>query len=382
MNQTVIPLLTLLSLLMGSPSLAIEGLQGPKSTPTVNLPSESLELVDSQTLFLSGTGGTHTYRIPAILTAKNGDLIAACDARRKSAADLKPQRTIDIVFRRSSDNGKTWTPIELLEQIEDGGCSDPSLLLNSNTGDIFCFYNYMVRDIKNGEFRFFVQKSTDHGKTWGKPVDFTDQVAGPELKNSFKFVTSGRGIQTRDGILLHNFVRVGQGVTLFGSRDQGETWKPFGEVSPGDESKLVQLPDDSWMVNSRLEPGKRFVHRSTDGGQTWKSAPDLTLPDPKCNACIIQYTSKRDGFDKNRLVFCNAASVDGRKNLAARISYDGGQSWSAGKVIDGGPASYSEITVLQDGSLGVLYEPGHSEIRFVRFTLEALTGGADKLVRP
>jgi sialidase-1 len=71
--------------------------------------------------------------------------------------------------------------------------------------------------------------------------------------------------------------------------------------------------------------------------------------------------------------------MKGRENLTARISYDNGETWSVGKAIDIGPSAYSEITVLQDGSLGVLYEPGHSEIRFVRFTLEALTDGVDKL---
>lgn len=133
------------------------------------------------------------------------------------------------------------------------------------------------------------------------------------------------------------------------------------------------------MVNSRLVPGKRFVHRSSDNGLTWKGSDELDLPDPQCNACILQYTSQRDGYSKDRLIFCNAASIKGRKNLAARISYDGGASWSEGRVIDPGASAYSEITVLRDGSFGVLYEPGHSEIRFVRFTLEALTGGADKL---
>jgi len=350
------------------------------STASIKMPIESMELSDSKALFVSGTDGTHTYRIPAIITAKNGDLIAACDARRKSAADLKPQRSIDIVFRRSFDNGRTWTPIELLEQVDDGGCSDPSLLLDSSNGNIFCFYNYMVRDVTNQEFRFYVQKSSDHGQTWEKPIDFTDQVAAPELKNSFKFVTSGRGIQTRDGMLLHNFVRVGKGVTLFASLDHGNTWKSFCEVSPGDESKVVQLHDGSLMVNSRIVPGKRFVHRSSDNGLTWKGADELSLPDPQCNACILQYTSQRDGYSKDRLIFCNAASLKGRRNLSARISYDGGESWSDGRVIDRGESAYSEITVLQDGSFGVLYEPGHSEIRFVRFTLEALTGGADTLV--
>jgi BNR repeat-like domain len=353
----------------------------PTRIPSESLPHEPLKVEENVALFVSGTQDTHTFRIPAIITAMNGDLIAACDARRSSAADLKPQRSIDIVLLRSSDNGKTWTPLELLEQIDDGGCSDPSLLLDRTTGDLFCFYNYMVRDPADNEFRFRIQRSSDDGLSWSKPVDFTDQVAGPHLKNSFKFITSGRGIQTRAGTLLHNFVRVGEGLTLFGSLDHGSSWKAISEVSPGDESKVVQLHDDSLMINSRLEPGKRFVHRSMDSGQTWTSSADWNLPDPQCNASIIQYTSKRDGYSKDRLVFCNAASIEGRKNLAARISYDGGATWSAGKVIDNGPAAYSEITILADGSIGVLYERGNTEIRFVRFTLEALTDGLDHLER-
>ncbi len=354
--------------------------QQPTSVPSVVMPTEPLELVSNQPLFISGTQETHTFRIPSIVTATNGDLIAMCDARRQGSADLVHQRTIDIVVRRSVDNGETWTPMEMVNPRTDGGCSDPSLVVDEVTGDIFCFYNYMNSDKSSKEYRFIVQKSSDHGKTWGTPVDFTDQVAGPELRHAFKFITSGRGIQTREGVLIHNYVRVGKGVTLFGSRDHGATWEAMGEVTPGDESKVVQLPDDSLMVNSRISPGKRFVHRSSDGGKTWESVADFNLPDPRCNACIIQYTAKRDGYAKDRLIFCNAASISGRKNLAVRISYDSGHIWSAGKVIDSGPSAYSAITILKDGSIGVLYEPGHNEIRFVRFTLAALTG--EKLHKP
>ncbi|WP_167546690.1 sialidase family protein [Stieleria maiorica] len=356
--------------------------QRPTSIPSDVMPSEPLKLISSQSLFVSGTNDTHTFRIPAIATATNGDLIAACDARRTGSGDLLPQRTIDIVFRRSTDNGETWTPMEVLDQSDDGGCSDPSLLVDEITGDIFCFYNFMVDDKSNKEFRFYVQKSSDHGKTWGKPEDFTSQVAGPELQNAFKFITSGRGIQTRDGTLIHNYVRVGNGITLFASGDHGRTWRVLSDVTPGDESKVVELSDGNLMVNSRISPGKRMVHRSADGGKSWDSAADFSLPDPRCNASIIQYTAKRDGYSKNRLLFCNAASNKGRQNLAVRISYDDGVTWSAGKVIDKGPAAYSEITILKDGSFGVLYEPGYSEIRFVRFTLDALTDGTDRLTKP
>ncbi len=99
--RTILYCLTISSLI-GGPACSVEAPDSPKSTELDKLPSEPMALETSEALFVSGTDGTHTYRIPAIITAKNGDLIAACDARRKSAADLKSQRTIDIVFRRSA----------------------------------------------------------------------------------------------------------------------------------------------------------------------------------------------------------------------------------------------------------------------------------------
>ena len=43
------------------------------------------------------------YRIPSIITATNGDLIAAIDERVPSCGDLKWSRDINIVIRKSSD---------------------------------------------------------------------------------------------------------------------------------------------------------------------------------------------------------------------------------------------------------------------------------------
>jgi Neuraminidase (sialidase) len=85
-------------------------------------------------LFVSGTEDTHTFRIPALITAANGDLIAACDARRKSAADLIWVRDIDIVIKRSSDNGKTWSDMEVVCKYGDGKpASDPQAFYNSRS---------------------------------------------------------------------------------------------------------------------------------------------------------------------------------------------------------------------------------------------------------
>jgi len=339
----------------------------------------------NEALFISGTEQTHTFRIPALITALNGDLLACCDARRKSSRDLIWERDIDIVLKRSSDNGATWSEMEIVCDYGDGRpASDPSFILDRTTGEIFCFYNYMDQDNAPKEFRLYVQSSKDHGRTWGKARDITDAITRPEWKMDFKFITSGRGIQRRNGDLLHTLVNLKNGMRLFGSTDHGRSWRLIDvRIRPANESKVIELTDGTLMVNSRVQgQPRRWVHRSKNDGKTWRSQSDATLIDPACNASILRYTSRRDGYARDRLLFCNANSPKGRKNLTVRISYDEGATWSEGKVIDPGPSAYSSLTVCQDGSIGVLYEPGYKEVRFARFTLEALTDGKDELSKP
>ena len=57
-------------------------------------------------VFISGTDGYKSFRIPAIIRASNNDLLAFCEGRVNSSGDFGD---IDIVMKRSSDNGKTWS---------------------------------------------------------------------------------------------------------------------------------------------------------------------------------------------------------------------------------------------------------------------------------
>lgn len=357
---------------------------------SVKVASEPIKsLHDTTALFVSGSkiGNEvcHTFRIPALITAKNGDIIALADARYKNGADLIHVRDIDIVMRRSRDNGKTWEPIQKIAAFGNGRpASDPSLVLHHKTGDIFCFYNYMDQDKSKKEFRLFVQRSSDHGKTWSRALDITDSLVQPGWgKLDFKFITSGRGCSTRDGKILHTLVHLKHGVFVIVSEDHGRTWKTLPTpVKPADESKIIELNDGTWMINSRVNgSGARWVHRSSDQGKTWQSEKDMQLIDPSCNGAIVRYSSTADGASKNRLLFSNANSAGGRKNLTIKISYDEGRTWSEGKVVDPGNSAYSDMTVLADGSIGILYEPGHQEVRFTRITLEDLTDGADQSER-
>ena len=327
------------------------------------------------------------YRIPAIVTAPNGDLVAAIDERVPSCGDLKWSNDINIVIRRSSNNGKSWTPIETVIDFPLGkSASDPSMIVDEITNEIFLFYNYMNLDTEKDVYYLHVMKSADNGKTWSEPEDITSQIAKPEWHKDFKFITSGRGIQTSSGKLLHCMVNLDSGMHLFGSDDHGKSWYFIDTpISPANESKVIELADGSWMVNARSndKKGMRYVHVSKDEGKTWETRGEPQLADSGCNASIIRYTSIKDGFKKNRLLFANANSKKGRTNMTVRVSYDEGKTWTEGKTIYSGSSAYSSLTLLKNGDIGLFFEQdGHKKNPFVSFSLKWLTDGEDKYTRP
>jgi len=316
------------------------------------------------------------YRIPSLVTAQNGDLIAAVDQRYNTCGDLNINDNINIVIRRSVDNGKSWLPIETIVDYPQGeSASDPSMLVDQFSGEILMFYNYMDLQNEKNVYCFKVIKSSDNGKSWSRPIDITDQVTKPEWHNDMKFITSGRGSQTKSGRLLHTIVNLKRGLFVFGSDDHGKTWfLNETAIKPADESIIVELSDGTWMINSRVQnAGVRYVHVSSDEGKTWFSQPDSTLLDPACNASFVRYNSRKKTRNKNLLLFSNANSKTERKNITLRSSIDEGKTWSKGVTIYNGNAAYSSLTILKNGDIGLLFEKNnYSDIVFVTIPYKSL----------
>ena len=321
-------------------------------------------------------GQVACYRIPALITAANGDLIAAADERVPSCADLKFNADINIVIRRSRENGASWTESQTVVDYPPGeSASDPSLVLDAETGEIFLFFNYMDLEREDGVFYQKVVSSKDHGLTWGEPRDITEQIAEPDWRRDTKFITSGRGIQSRSGTLLHTYVNLERGLYLFGSDDHGASWQRIGNpVLPSDEAKVAELADGTWIINGRENgAGLRHVHRSTDQGRTWTSVADSSLIDPGCNASFIRYSEEGPGRQKELLLFSNVLSTDAREHLAFRVSADQGKTWTTGRTIYGGAAAYSSMSVLENGDIGILFEKDdYREIVFTRLARQEL----------
>ncbi len=328
-------------------------------------------------LFQQGEAGVHTYRIPALIETRKGTLMAVADARHDSSRDM-PAR-ISLVMRVSRDRGKTWLPARTIRQVPEGGVGDASLLLDRRTGRVWCFHSFGPPGIGWGTakpgartgsstFQFHAMFTDDEGATWSEPRDLTPQVKDPDWQAMF--ATSGTHIQTGSGrYLVPLVVRDARGMVSSRnaySDDAGATWRAGAAIGPGtDESKCVELPGGVIMQNMRNGP-TRAVATSRDGGVTFGEVThDAALIDPVCNAAITR--------DHGRLLFTNAASAK-RENLTIRMSGDWGQTWPKSRVLHAGPAAYSSVLALRDGSIAVMYECGEKSA-YEKIVFERLPRG-------
>jgi sialidase-1 len=103
---------------------------------------------------------------------------------------------------------------------------------------------------------------------------------------------------------------------------------------------------------------------------------DAALADPVCQASLARCPAGADA--RPALVFSNPASVR-REKMTVRASIDEGRTWPAARLLHAGPAAYSCLAVLPDGSIGCLYERGdrqaYEKITLARFDLSWLTAG-------
>ena len=126
-----------------------------------------------------------------------------------------------------------------------------------------------------------------------------------------------------------------------------------------------ELADGRILEDIRQPKGPhRWRATSSDGGVTWsKPRPGETVTPVAC--AIERYTLKSAGDDRNRILWTGPKGP-GRNKLIVLTSYDEGRTFTNERVISDGPAAYSDLTVLKDKSVGVLWERG--DYRFITFT--------------
>ncbi len=369
------------------------------------LPAKAQETI----VFKSGDEGHAIYRIPAIISLPNGDLLAFAEGRVNGTDDFGD---INLVMKRSSNGGKKWSDIQTLIDYDSLQAGNPAPVVDLHDPDypkgvVYLFYNtgnnheYDVRT-GNGVREVWLIKSYDLGRSWESPINITSQTHRPnqpKFNPNYTFEedwrhyanTPGHAFQFQEGKFKGRiYVAANHSAGEFNSKgedyfahgfftdDHGKTFSLSESISiPGsNESIAAELPDSRMIMSIRNQKGdirQRIIAFSEDGGQSWNQEYfEDSLVDPVCQGSILSFQNKKGN---TILAHSNNDNPGQRNNLTIKFSYDLGRTWSDARVVDrkenlekGSWTAYSDLVYFGKNRLGILYERAdYSEVVFRTF---------------
>lgn len=365
-------------------------------------------LLTRKLLFAPGDYNSVAYRIPGIITAWDGSLVAITDKRKNNQNDIPED--IDIVVRRSTDNGKTWSePVTMAQGTGyKQGFGDAAVVKTNTENELLCIFiggNGLSASSTTDRIKTYISRSTDNGQTWSAPEEITDQIfSGERASWTASFCAAGNGLKTRNGVLMFvAAMRYDASTTLYNhvvySNDNGATWNVSNcAMVGGDEAKVVELNDGRILMSIRRQSkGARYYTISDNVPSTtepvsWTQKTTSTVDswaemiEPACNGDLVRYTSTLDGYDKNRILHTVPNHASQRENVSMFVSYDEGQTWGVKKTLCATGSAYSSIAILDDGTIGVYVEENYNTTAystyFLNFSLDWLTDHADTYTEP
>ncbi|WP_030407589.1 sialidase family protein [Streptomyces albus] len=350
--------------------------------------------------FRAGSEGYASFRIPALVRARSGALLAFAEGRVDSADD---SGHIDIVLKRSTDQGRTWGPLTAVATNDDGTAGNPAPVVLAD-GRVLLVFVRSAADatearIRRGEVsredgrRVWVQHSRDEGVSWSAPREITAEVKRADWR--WYATTPGHALQLSSGRILvpanHSTPptvagddgsqgRYDGGHCLL-SDDGGAGWRigyvdddPDGWVNVN-ETTAAELPDGTVYLNARNNsraPAHRSDARSADGGETLTApfAPQDGLTAPVVQGSLLYLR------EPGLLLFSAPSDPATRRRMAVRTSTDGGVTWREALAVDDRRAAYSDMARLDARTVGLLYETGdagpYETITFRRIAVAAL----------
>ncbi|WP_432846042.1 sialidase family protein [Amycolatopsis sp. CA-161197] len=336
--------------------------------------------------FTSGSEGYDTFRIPAVVRAANGSLVAFTEGRRDSAGD---SGAIQTVSKTSRDGGCTWGPLTVVDSNGDNTAGNPTpvvardgelVLLTVHNGPVSEAQIMSGTASAQDTRRVFVSSSRDNGRTWTPARDITSETK----LSTWRWYATGPGHATllRHGPHAGRIVvpanhssappagstDVGTEAKYYGghdlySDDNGRTWhigftddRTDGVIA-ANETSMTELPTGALYFTSRNQ-GSAADHRvdgySFDGGKTlvrpYQVQPGIS--GTKVEGSVLQTTIPW------LLVYSGPADPATRAVMQLRLSSDGGRTWNPGRTLTSNPAGYSDLVQADPATVGLLYETG------------------------
>lgn len=367
-------------------------------------------------VFPTPTSSAIPYRIPAIATASNGNIIAVADYRHSRAdIGMATNGRIDLRARISKDNGETWGDIFDIVQGQGAagvntpgqmyvGFGDPAIVADRESSRVLvisCSGNVSFpngqRNNHQGIAHFY---SEDCGETWSAPEDRSEHIyaqfdntqhgpvramfVGSGKISQSQYIKVGEYYRIYCAVLVKNVNGTHVNFVLY-SDNFGDSWTVLGggEVSPipsgGDEPKAEELPDGSVIISSRTTGGRIYnIFTYTDSKKaegSWGTAQYSNSSNSgtiavsnSTNGEILFVPAKRT--DDGKKVYLALQSVpfgSGRANvgiyykeletLADFVSPQAiAADWDGRHQSTNLSSAYSTMCLQQDNNIGFLYE--------------------------
>ncbi|MER6996668.1 sialidase family protein [Streptomyces sp. NPDC000410] len=389
----------------------------------------------SSTPFKVGTEGYTCFRIPALVTTRSGTLLAFAEGRKGGCDDAGHN---DIVMKRSLDGGATWQGLIVVVGKDDELANgNPVPVVDGVTGRVSLMYATGTWEDGRGPRTLHVVHSVDDGRNW-RPGASLDHLKGKNW--TWVSVGPGRGIQLTRGPQHGRLVITGDhddnagtddgnpkttvdrkddkaGGQLYLSDDGGLTWRmgavyevPNPAPEPGvkpvpfpGEMAVAELTDGSLYVNARSKHNcgsneRRLSARSTEGGEKFATpfTPVPLLDAPPVYGSLLRLPPKDLGGTSDQILFSAPSrlggSVTDRQALAIRSAVDGelakagtaAEKWpGTGTMVSTGRTGYSDMTLLSDGAVGLVYETAtntsHGNIHFTSYKVSEINAAASQV---
>lgn len=366
------------------------------------------------------TGRIHNFRIPGLVRTRSR-LLAFCEAREETGTTNKDGGDIDLIYRISTDEGRTWSPSRVLFDDEDNTCGNACpVWTESGRLVVFCCWARTGTTEASFRSRYFTFEeaqryhnhvvsfySDDEGETWNGPFKcFTEGRNSDETQykwTGFFKAGPGHAIQLKTGehkgrLIVgcdHKYERFGgvpvaadsEDENYYGSHiaysdDEGLTWHLLEldeELHYGNECVPVELSDGGIYLDMRSTGAYKKTRAgsfSRDGGITWsRYAVVPERIDPGCQGSVANYNT--DGVPSS-VILATSNNSTVREKLSIRASLDDCATWKSEVYeITAAKSGYSDIVVFPDGSVGILYENGpkhyNEQISFRRIPAATIT---------
>jgi sialidase-1 len=336
-------------------------------------------------LFNGNTGIYHSYRIPSIVKAANGTLIAFAEGRVDNNEDYG---NINLICRRKGADFDDWNNIQVIAGAgdiynngvkvadKDGTFGNPTAVVDQETNRVWLFMSYNAPGLCQcpgmteseipagytkrsvaGQRKTLVTYSDDNGANWSTPIDRTSTLK--PSSQVWDAMGPGIGIQKAQsdaGMLIIP----ASGRNIY-STNNGSTWQYQSIPGGTSEGTIVERLSGQLMRNDRgIGSTANYRYKSVGGiGNSWSDFGAVTeLPDPHCQGSILRYTT-----NPSRILFLNSASQTTRTAMKIRLSTDEGITWDSGKsipqIFSSGTAKlggYSSLVKTPDNMIGALIE--------------------------